>query len=73
MSKNLMCVEMIFDFSIDEDWKDKNPWQDPVSLKILDNIESNISNLREIIGAKECTVNNVWRSKIKKKDKYENI
>ena len=39
----------------------------------LDNIESNISNLLEIIGAKECTVNNVWRSKIKKKDKYENI
>ena len=63
----------MFDFKIDQDWKDKNPWQDPVSLKILDNIESNISTLRQIIDADECTINNVWRSKIKKKDKYENI
>ena len=62
MSKNLMCVEMIFDFKIDQDWKGKDPWQDPVSVKILDNIESNISNLRKIIDANECTINNVWRS-----------
>ena len=62
MSKNLMCVEMIFDFKINQNCKSKDPWQDPVSVKILDNIESNISNLRKTIGAEECIVNNVWRS-----------
>ena len=36
--------------------------QVPESVKILDNIESNISNLSKIIGAEECIVNNVWRS-----------
>ena len=48
---------MIFDFKIDQDWKGKDPWRDPVSVKILDNIQSNISNLRKIIGAEECIVN----------------
>ena len=62
MNKNLMSVEIEFDFKIDQDWKGKDPWQDPVSVKILDNIESNIGTLRQIIDADECTINNVWRS-----------